>query len=240
MLPTNRRTDRPTDTARCRVACPWLKTLCASPSLGDDQIGISKNTIFCPRMSCVRVYVGLKGCSEEGCMPIPSYPPDCDDAVTPRYFFSDVRMPWTLSIRSTTLLNYSRFAFAIFAQSPFTISLELQWQSLCQLFTGNCNAWKKKTSSSIHYPCLKNCYVLKPPCPHNSIVRCIIDGCRTLCVWVVNLFIFYVIERSMDPNARPTFGEEFDTSYGFLQVWSLKYHQSRFLWISQMNQIFIF
>ena len=39
-----------------------------------------------------------------------------------------------------------------------------------------------------------------------------------MCVWVVNLFIYYVIEKSIDPNSGPTFGEEFDTSYGFLQV----------------------
>lgn len=52
----------------------------------------------------------------------------------------------------------------------------------------------------------------------SAVHRCIIDGCRTLCVWVVNLFIYYVIEKSIDPNSGPTFGEEFDTSYGFLQI----------------------
>jgi len=52
----------------------------------------------------------------------------------------------------------------------------------------------------------------------SAVHRCIIDGCRTLCVWLVNLFIYYAIERSVDPNGGPTFGEEFDTSYGFLQI----------------------
>lgn len=52
----------------------------------------------------------------------------------------------------------------------------------------------------------------------SAVHRCIIDGCRTLCVWVVNLFIFYVIEKTIDPDAKPTFGEEFDTTYGFLQI----------------------
>lgn len=52
----------------------------------------------------------------------------------------------------------------------------------------------------------------------SAVHRCIIDGCRTLCVWVVNLFIYYVIEKSVNPGAGPTFGEEFDTSYGFLQI----------------------
>jgi len=52
----------------------------------------------------------------------------------------------------------------------------------------------------------------------SAVHRCIIDGCRTLCVWVVNLFIFYVIEKTIDPDAAPTFGEEFDTTYGFLQI----------------------
>lgn len=52
----------------------------------------------------------------------------------------------------------------------------------------------------------------------SAVHRCIIDGCRTLCVWLVNLFIFYAIERSLDPTAGPNFGEEFDTSYGFLQI----------------------
>lgn len=52
----------------------------------------------------------------------------------------------------------------------------------------------------------------------SAVHRCIIDGCRTICVWVVNLFIYYVIERSLDPDAPPTFGEQFDTSWGFLQI----------------------
>jgi len=52
----------------------------------------------------------------------------------------------------------------------------------------------------------------------SAVHRCIIDGCRTLAVWIVNLFIYYVIERSLDSSADPTFGEKFDTTYGFLQI----------------------
>ncbi|KAK7481163.1 hypothetical protein BaRGS_00027596 [Batillaria attramentaria] len=43
-----------------------------------------------------------------------------------------------------------------------------------------------------------------------AVHRTLIDACRTILVWGVDLFIFYVFSRE--------FGEEFDKTYGLLQV----------------------
>ncbi|XP_072032617.1 solute carrier family 35 member F6-like [Amphiura filiformis] len=43
-----------------------------------------------------------------------------------------------------------------------------------------------------------------------AVHRTLIDACRTIVVWVVDLFIFYLIDES--------FGESFDITYGILQI----------------------
>ncbi|KAL5009135.1 hypothetical protein ScPMuIL_014716 [Solemya velum] len=43
-----------------------------------------------------------------------------------------------------------------------------------------------------------------------AVHRTLIDACRTILVWVVDLFVFYVFDKN--------FGEPFDNQYGLLQV----------------------